>query len=80
MACHEMLHVALSPISHGYEKALEGQLTPDQMTLILPLLHGPEEGVIEDLTYNLVEAKLAEEKLKGRRRKKARPKKTPAGS
>jgi len=83
MACHEMLHVALSPIAHGYEKVLEDQLTESEMTLILPLLHGPEEGVIEDLTFNLVEAKLAEDLLKKyprRRKKKTRAKKTPAGS
>ena len=82
-ACHEMLHVALSPISHGYEKVLENQLTAGQMDLLLPLLYGPEEGVIEDLTYNLVEAKLADDlraKAKRRRKKRARAKKSPAGS
>ena len=84
VACHEMLHVLLSVVTHPFETMLRKKISAGQFKLIVPLLYSPEEGICEDLAFNLVEAKLAEEALTKKKKRpnpdRTRRKKTPAGS
>ena len=74
IACHEMLHVALSPISMPWEKLLKQKITRHEMDFVTPLLHAPEEGVCEDLAFILVDRRNRNRFLKARL-KGFRPKK-----
>ncbi|KKN27849.1 hypothetical protein LCGC14_0860420 [marine sediment metagenome] len=77
LTCHEILHVMLSPVTDAWETALRQKIDADQFAFVKPLLYGPEEGVCQDLAFRLVELRRNQ---KPARKKKARPRKAPAGS
>ena len=71
LACHETLHVMLSPISDVWETSLINALDNEEhFDLLQPLLYGPEEGVVEDLVFTLMKDQPRPKTKKKARRKK----------
>ncbi len=79
LACHEILHVVLSPVTDAWETALRQKINDKQFAFVKPLLYGPEEGVCQDLAFRLVELR-HQKPARKKKARKARLKKTPAGS
>jgi hypothetical protein len=54
LVAHEVVHIMLSPVTQGWEKALVAAYDDgDKFELVRPFLYGPEEGLAEDLAFIL---------------------------